>query len=95
VQPNQLHHEARFEALDLCLGVDTGDIEAHLSIVSSPSPCHWIEFQSSWSIMKFVNALCHYRTVNIYPGNHTLTAANPRLSDPQKTLAVITHPATQ
>ncbi len=35
---------------------------------------HWIEFQTGWSIKKFVRTARRYRTVRIKAGNQTLTA---------------------
>jgi hypothetical protein len=51
---------------------------------------HWIERQTGWSIMKFVQTLRRYRTVTIRAGNHALTAADPLPAEIQDVLATIT-----
>ena len=53
-------------------------IEAHLTIVfAALAVSRWIEYQTGWSIRKFVKTTRRYRTIQIQAGPHTLTAADP------------------
>ena len=49
----------------------------------------WIEDRTGWSIRKFVRAARRYHTIEIRPGPHTITAADPSPSDLQQVLTKI------
>ena len=58
-------------------------------MVAAMAVSHWIEVQTSWSIMKFVRTARRYRTVRIKAGGHTLTAADPLPNDLREALIKI------
>jgi hypothetical protein len=65
-------------------------IEAHLTIVfAAMAVSYWIEFQTGWSIKKFVRTTRRYRTVTVQAGSQILTAAEPPPPDLAKALAKI------
>jgi hypothetical protein len=48
-----------------------------------------IEHQTGWSIRKFVKTARRYRTIQIQPGQHTITAADPLPHDLRQALEAI------
>ena len=78
LQARPIHHRTR------------DSIDAHLSIVfAATAVSHWIEYQTGWSIKKFVRTAPRYRTVTIQAGKQTLTAAEPPPDDLAEALAKI------
>jgi hypothetical protein len=69
-------------------------IEAHLTIVfAALAVSRWIEKATGWSIRKFVRTARRYRTIQIQPGPHTITAAGPLPGDLRQALDRIHHQA--
>ena len=66
-------------------------IEAHLTIVfAALAVSRWIEWQTGWSIRKFVKTARRYRTIEIQAGPHVITAAHPIPDDLRQALETIT-----
>src|SRR5579875_1147101 len=65
-------------------------IEAHLTIVfAALAVSRWIEYQTGWSIRKFVKTARRCRTIQIQAGPHTITAADPLPDDLRQALEAI------
>jgi hypothetical protein len=49
----------------------------------------WIDYQTGWSIRKFVRTARRYRTIQIQAGTHTITAAESLANDLRQDLDAI------
>jgi transposase len=66
-------------------------IEAHLAVVfTALAVTHKIEASTGWSIKRFVQTTCRYRTIAIRAGDHILTAEEPLPNELRDALALIT-----
>jgi hypothetical protein len=70
-------------------------IQAHLTIVfAALAVSRRIEYQTGWSIRKFVKTARRYRTVQIQAGDHVITAADPLPEDLRQAINAINNSPT-